>query len=548
MDMETHHRKRSSCTQITENLTRYIASSPADAYLPSVPELCAAYRCSSKTVIRALRELSEKGLIEVLHGRRTVIRGRAGYDHYGRAVQRICKLLTDQISDGTIMAGSSLPKISSMAESMKCSASTVSAALQRMAKDGLLHKSGSRWIAGSCTSSPAGSSYDPVNVLFGPDAPVVLLLLPEIKAAGTLNYLFLYPFFDVFRKELEKFRISLPMVSILPDQSGDDSSLYSKTHAVWAAGNDEIDGYVKKLGSRYYGTYIPYIDTRQVPDEVFIRTVNNLLRYRKPVIWTDEKVPTPESRNVLYRAIAGGGRNQRRNLHYLYNDETAAVRILLERLKAEGHENIGIIDNYSFRPDREWAHSRIVLLTGIASELGMAARTARDPFEVGYLDTENITKATQRLADVASGMGSGSREIIFNHVPALRELLKPGTHGPGCTALVALNDDAAHYYYIALLLAEYRIPMDVSFASFDNAGHVRYYPLSTIDFGLERYGYLAAHRFIGDIPVRLPSYVNQIGKPVLMDRGSIGRARKAATTPFRGRTAAHPFNSSGYDE
>ena len=49
------------------------------------------------------------------------------------------------------------------------------------------------------------------------------------------------------------------------------------------------------------------------------------------------------------------------------------------------------------------------------------------------------------------------------------------------------------------------------------------FPVSTVDYGFERLGYLAAHVFIGDIDVPCGSDGNVGGVCALMDRGSIGK-------------------------
>jgi DNA-binding LacI/PurR family transcriptional regulator len=62
--------------------------------------------------------------------------------------------------------------------------------------------------------------------------------------------------------------------------------------------------------------------------------------------------------------------------------------------------------------------------------------------------------------------------------------------------------------------------------SFDNSAESVYIPLSTIDFGLPRLGYLAAHIFINDIPVHADHEGNIAGLCTLVDQGSIGPASR----------------------
>jgi DNA-binding LacI/PurR family transcriptional regulator len=77
-------------------------------------------------------------------------------------------------------------------------------------------------------------------------------------------------------------------------------------------------------------------------------------------------------------------------------------------------------------------------------------------------------------------------------------------------------------YYFWFRAAGIAIPRDLSMISFDNMTQSIFLPVSTIDFGLARLGYLAAHLLIGDIAVRADRHGFVPGPCTLADRGSIG--------------------------
>jgi DNA-binding LacI/PurR family transcriptional regulator len=108
----------------------------------------------------------------------------------------------------------------------------------------------------------------------------------------------------------------------------------------------------------------------------------------------------------------------------------------------------------------------------------------------------------------------------------MRELLGPGQ----VTALVALNDLVARELYLWTTYAGIKVPGDLSMVAFDNSFACRHFPVSTIDFGFSRLGYLAAHLLIGDIPVRADRNGNIPARPMLISRGSIAGPKPDVTS------------------
>jgi DNA-binding LacI/PurR family transcriptional regulator len=108
---------------------------------------------------------------------------------------------------------------------------------------------------------------------------------------------------------------------------------------------------------------------------------------------------------------------------------------------------------------------------------------------------------------------------LVKHTPSLRQLLVDRQ----ATALVALNDMMAREFFLWAQYVGIGIPSGFSMVSFDNRAGCSHFPVTTIDFGLARLGYLAAHVLIGDIPVRADKNGCIPGQPILVDRGSVAK-------------------------
>jgi DNA-binding LacI/PurR family transcriptional regulator len=127
-------------------------------------------------------------------------------------------------------------------------------------------------------------------------------------------------------------------------------------------------------------------------------------------------------------------------------------------------------------------------------------------------------------------MKSGPREGVVRHeqelrtaylrkAPSLVSLLTKHD----VTALLAINDNFARKYYFWLRTVGIDVPAHLSVIGFDNLAVNTPYPISSIDFGFERLGYLAAHILIGDTNVAAERNGDIPGIPTLVDRGSVAR-------------------------
>jgi DNA-binding LacI/PurR family transcriptional regulator len=71
-------------------------------------------------------------------------------------------------------------------------------------------------------------------------------------------------------------------------------------------------------------------------------------------------------------------------------------------------------------------------------------------------------------------------------------------------------------------LAGIDVPRRLSIISFDNLAETETVPITTVDFGFQRLGYLSIHAVIGDIPVPADRNGNIAGVCSLVSRGGVG--------------------------
>ena len=115
--------------------------------LPGVAELARRLDTSASAVRRALRTLSNQGMIILKQGARPVIRSPLSLPD-SPAVDRLCAAIRSGISNGTYPVGLPLPKFLFLQKEYCVSPMTVSTTLRVLFNEGVIHKTGNRWIAG----------------------------------------------------------------------------------------------------------------------------------------------------------------------------------------------------------------------------------------------------------------------------------------------------------------------------------------------------------------------------------------------------------------
>jgi len=486
---------------IAAELEKRLQQNP-DYRLQTIRELSLTWGVAYQTMWKALHVLAEKGLIAVAQGRRIITSAGAGTQppFSSNTTGRLIGVIRNRIEQGIYKVKKPLPKMRYFVLSEHVSYATVTQAYFRLAQENRIHRIGRQWIAGP--EQPRGVPVSSANA-----QPVILTVM---SAYTDWSNMFQNPFLGQlmipFSNELvsHSIRISPALLSL---QHGGASAIPATMESAESA--------IKKLGERYGGTVIH----TTYPDEINLKSwIAMLMGFKKPVIFLD--------------SVDKGEEFTRKNLstgpgfYRLYFDERAAIAFALTQLANVGHATIGIhgYDLY------DWSRRRAVRIKESAARFHPAIEIIESaPAEPvwsksgasgsGRFIARLERQAGLSIADATSRDSARQtfKRLLMKNAPSLMSLLADGRP----TAILSMNDHLARQYYTIFQLLGVKVPEDISILSFDNIAESIYVPVSTIDFGFERLGYLAAHIFIGDIPVKADLNGGIPGACMLVDRGSI---------------------------
>jgi len=479
-------------------------SSSIQAAVPSINELAAHHRVSYPTAWKAVQVLVRKGLLARNPGKRMIAPADDAKNPASQpSADQMYRIIKHGIVDGTYRMGTPLPKIYSFMQEHGYSRLTVSRALIRCAREKLAHKARNRWYAGPLPSRHASFS------VASPNNPVVLFLVQNPQAYyADFSEPFTSRFIMLFLDEI--LRCGIQAAPALRSKDPREVLMIP-------AGISEVRAMIRSLGVRYRGTLIMCIfPVVEKIDE----WISMLLTFDKPVVWFDYA----GAGAALTRMSVSPGKRYYR----LYQDEDAAVRCALNALAHQGHRTIGVhageVSDWSRRRTGRIRRQAVgmspplhIAAAGDAAEeswqfvrsRGQGAPYSADPLQFGFAAGPGVPGQS---AESPAG-------ALIRQAPSLARLVRE--HGP--TALIALNDIMAREYYYWFTALGIDIPGDISLVSFDNIPASMLLPVSTVDFGFERLGYLAAHIIIGDMPVSADRSGNLPGVCSLINRGSIGR-------------------------
>jgi len=376
---------------------------------------------------------------------------------------------------------------------------TVLRALNRLEKNGIVHVRNRKRYAGPRSSSTARPHVR------SDSWPVVILLLADSgRWRGLVQHTFNETFMGPLKSELAQHTIEMFPAAWTPGAEPNLESI--------PTGIDEISERIRTLGQRYAGTFV----FCTFPEEERLDTwISPLCRFGKPVVYLD----STDTGGQVSRA----GSRMRSCYYRLHPDETGACRLALNELHRMGHRTVGIHGHAR----NAWTLRRTRILQSVAPQVSPDMRVVLcgpeepfwDPFGVERPFQGAVSIILAEHPDLDSMDTCEIRRVLFEKTPSMTRLLKD--HSP--TALIGLSDGMTREYYYWLKAAGFEIPRDISFISFDNATESIMLPVSTIDFGLGRLGYLAAHLFIGDISIRADRKGFIPGPCTLVDRGSVGK-------------------------
>ena len=372
--------------------------------------------------------------------------------------------------------------------------------LKALAADRLVYKKGIQWIAGAETAPRSGTHIHP-----GPDDwPVVLLISTNfLRLYRSYTSAHLAKFTSSFERELQNTTIRKEI--IYTRESNDPSFAL-----------DTIREAVNKLEHRYQGAIL--IDFHNAAHKN-LPAMKYLISKRRPVVFFDHwDNPEKVSRKAL------GDTN--RAFFYLHQDERAAVQLALDTLARYGHRRI-VVPRFEAQ-GYEWVNTRIALAQELAKEMNPAPELCIAPYSAEVWNprewtppfNEDIFGSSPQPAKAPKTVSPAVQQKRYAR--ATSDLLK-FIRAQNATALLAVNDSFALNHFYRFFSLGVQIPKDLSILSFDNTHETQLFPLSTIDFGFDRLGYLAAHLLIGDIPIQVRASGMIAGKCNLQDSGSIGR-------------------------
>ena len=135
-----------------QHLESYLTKALPGTRLPGERDLAKSWGCSVATVRRVMNTFVESGQIRRVQGKGTFARTLPPpafpTDYPGDAPGRIMSVLTRAISSGDLPVGTRLPDIKQLCALHHASASTLIAALRRMADLGLLSRTGRNYSVG----------------------------------------------------------------------------------------------------------------------------------------------------------------------------------------------------------------------------------------------------------------------------------------------------------------------------------------------------------------------------------------------------------------
>jgi len=478
---------------------------PAPGFLPTIGEWARRYKVCYRTMWKAVKVLKKRGLIVTRKGSSPRRPGRTS--DLTTAQQRVYDDFKTDIVEGHYKTGDMLPKYEFLQRTANVSRDTIVAALRMLSTECLVHKKGKKWFAG-----PSKDRKGPASVS-SRSQPVVLLLVGiEWSWEMLFRSNFLRPFIEIFRNELSKHGLQLTVhFSDRPLQA---------FAAFIPFGQDQAREIVAGLGDRYRGAIAVDFSIKAEEFRTWVRILS--CSGQKPVVLFDSSGTHPALVRANLLSIP--------SYYRLFLDEPSGIELAVKSLLQAGHLTLGV-PTFK-RHEESWALPRLDLIRSATASISPNARIVHAAHEEEFWVPES-SEPHSMLESLAenfrnfivdpgktrrsrSGIARGENPFLLR-TPSMTSLL-----ASGCTALIALNDWRAQQYLVWFRNAGLRIPEDLSLVSFDNTAESETVPVSTVDFGFARLGYLAAHILIGDIPVRADREGNIAGICALMDRGSIG--------------------------
>jgi DNA-binding transcriptional regulator YhcF (GntR family) len=523
--------KKNFLDRAVEELTAFIGKTEADE-LPSLEEMSGTCGIGVNTMLKALRILEKKGLVDCRQGRRARIRRtsspadeKPSSDLLRGSADTLFQILRREITDGKQKIGNVLPKTVYLAAKMRMSHRNIVKVLRELQKEKLIHKSGKKWVVGP-PQPQTNIPFQP-EINLGKNARAVIILsrkLNDFKSIEKNDKL--SSFFLELIDELEKCSTRIILCGTDPSENG----------GISPAGLYNVECLVRSLGDKYAGSIIaPHLYPEPV-DGTARQWISLLHTGKKPVVWCDVQDLGP---NHLSRETAADGSG----FYSILQNRSDAVTLAVKTLWDSGHSSICCPFYADVKGMSNSSREIKNTCLSVTSESFPGAKVF--PLEIGgmeldqslsmwdkrhayatprellnYIRKRNLTGTDK--PDNASHDPMPSRAELAAGMPQMAELI----FDKGVTAVLGPNDFFICQLFGWLSLLHVRVPEDVSLISFDNSSLIRLYPLASIDWGLRSGAYLAVRLILNDIPVSTNRNGVVYLKSTLFNRGSIGQAKR----------------------
>lgn len=523
---------------VADAMERDLGSFPG-IYLPSSRQLAQKYEVSRPTILKAIRELHEKGLVRLQGNRKARILGRSAEKTIAQSSlsssEKVYTLLLDRIKSGRYRRGEVLPKWSYLSSSLHVSTGTINQALRKLHEQNIIHRKGRRCIVG-----PA-----PETDVRGSPRHVILILTSRPHDWRFFCYdRDTEQFGREFADQAERAGVSL--WGITENKAKDINAV--------AVGQTEVAALVRRLGSRYRGTLIP-VSKKKLPN--IDEWVHFLSRFKEPVVWFDRndvgfsQRKTPVSVFRVFISQAAAAREVVRFVHHRgFRKAFFAVHLPIvdwqerrfEFLRAEGACLSPPLSVELLKPDDipQWRHP---VTEGVVDRLEVLKQTfgRRIPevlrefrklhgkIEDEYGDaafTEEIRGCPDEdffaFSRAVLGLGCSPIENLESEALAIWTLLQfqPVLLDPE-KVVIAPRDGFMNTVFRQLSPIGSSVLEKFSFISFDN--HIRYsfQAFTSLDFGFSELAYQAFHLILRDLPTRETRDGVMASVPYVVDRGSV---------------------------
>lgn len=477
---------------------RRLVAETQGARLPALAKLSRAWHVSMPALLKAAGLLRDEGVLLFGRGRAPIIVGRLPPPPPPAPppADRLCGEIEARIGGGEWKAGQPLPKIAWFTLTYGVSDHTVRTAFRRLERRGILHQRGKRRLVG-----PAPALAPEVAAA----APRFILILQQ----GWADWQWLFKadrteeFASVFYQEAGRYGVELlPAIAEAGDAANNRQRIYLD-------GPARIARHIAAHRDRYLGALLCSSRYGATGADAWAR---RLLAYERPVVWFDGDMtgaPCPVEHRLFAR---------------LTMDERRVADCAAQALAAFGHRRVV----YPFEPDVAWQAARLRWLGAAAPSggwtpaaiAGVALHPAPPLLPRALRD--RLCRRLESLVEPDERAAVGARlDALLRDPSGLRNLAE-ALADPACTAVCAPCDRIGQMLYGWLAALGVRLGDTFSLLSFDNYRSFRALPMTSINFGFGRLGYLAFHAILRDLPITRGRDATILAEPFVCHRGSFG--------------------------